>query len=97
MNDFLKLTHFIKVLNNRTNGFITAKRLKFKLQQILNLNISSGIIQSYRKKFLGMNYRRSRFKTKIFTQRKRGPTVICNKYEEQDLAESYFHFKAFIY
>ena len=71
MNDFLKLTHFIKVLNNRTNGFITAKRLKFKLQQILNLNISSGIIQSYRKKFLGMNYRRSRFKPKIFTQQEK--------------------------
>jgi len=37
----------------------------------LNLNISSGRIQYYRQKFLCMNYRRSRFKPKIFTQQEK--------------------------
>ena len=50
------------------NGFITARRLTFKIKEILNIDISKSSVQYYRHRILKMNFRRSRFQPKIFTE-----------------------------
>lgn len=55
-------------MNARTNGYIYARKLKLKIEQILNIRIGESTISYYRHKFLKTNYRRSRFQPKIFTE-----------------------------
>lgn len=57
----------IKWLTERTNGYITAKELRFRIRGILNITISVSRIQHYRHNVIKMNHRRSRFQPKIFS------------------------------
>ena len=55
-------------MNEKSNGYIHARQLKEKLENILNITLSESSIQKYRHNVIRTNFRRCRFAPKIFTK-----------------------------
>jgi len=55
-------------MNEKSNGYIYARQLKEKLENILNITLSESSFQKYRHNIIGTNFRRCRFAPKIFTK-----------------------------